>query len=106
MERRLTRNVGVAVSGAALLLSLSASAALGGDITGNGKYIAGSDAAPLMGASSCAYSGLNDEYYIHGDTSYPRTQSWGQLPKALRDYLTSEGHNPGIACNPSRSSGE
>lgn len=106
MARRLTRNLGVAVSAAALVLSLSASAALAGDITGNGKYIAGSDEAPLKGNSHCAYSGLNDEYYILGDTSYPRTQSWGQIPKADRDFLTSIGFNPGIACNPTKSGGE
>ncbi len=106
MARRLTRNLGVAASAAAIVLSLSAGAALAGDITGQGKYIAGSDDAPLHGKSSCAYSGLNDEYYILGDTTASRTQSWGQIPKAGRVFLTSIGVNPGIACNPTKSSGE
>ena len=108
-SRRMT-TFGVATSVAAVVLSLSASAALAGDITGKGKYIAGSDAAPLNGKSHCAYSGLNDEYYILGDTSYPRTQSWGQLPKSgegfTRDLATFLGLNPGISCNPTRSAGE
>ena len=103
MTRGPIKRVGIAVATAAVVLSLSAGAALAGDITGTGKYIAGSDSAPLNGKSSCAYSGLNDEYYILGDTTYPRTQSWGQIPKAFRAFLTSEGHNPGIACNPAKS---
>ncbi len=32
-------------------------------------------------------------------------QSWGQIPKEVRVYLTSIGLNPGIACNPTKSSG-
>ena len=103
-SRRMTR-FGVAASVAAVVLSLSASAALAGDITGNGKFIAGSDAAPLNGKSHCAYSGLNDEYYILGDLTQTRTQSWGRIPKSgdgffTRDNLTAFGFNPGIACNP------
>ena len=98
MARRLTRTFGLAVSAAALVLSLSAGAALAGDITGTGKYIAGTDAAPLNGQSHCAYSGLNDEYYILGDLSAPRTQSWGRIPKEFRDFLTSIGVSPGTEC--------
>ena len=31
-------------------------------------------------------------------------QSWGQIPKAVRvDCLTAIGLNPGIACNPNKS---
>ena len=102
MARRISRTLGIAASAAALALSLSAGAAFAGDITGQGKYIAGSDDAALNGKSICAYSGLNDEYYILGDTSATRTQSWGRIPKDFRAFLTSIGHNPGIACNPSK----
>lgn len=105
MTRRPIRSLGAAVSVAALALSLSAGVALAGDITGNGKYIAGSDDAPLKGKSICAYSGLNDEYYILGDTTHTRTQSWGRIPKAGKVFLTSIGLNPGIACNPSKTGG-
>lgn len=101
-SRRMTR-FGVAASVAAVVLSLSASAALAGDITGTGKYIAGTDDAPLNGKSSCAYSGLNDEYYILHDTTFPRTQSWGQIAKNLQG---AAGGVPGTACNPTRSAGE
>ena len=62
---------------AATVMGIGANAALAGDITGKpgaSKYIAGSDSAPIKGNSECAYSGLNDEYYILGDTSAPRTQ--------------------------------
>lgn len=110
MTRGLIKRFGIAVATAAVVLSLSAGAALAGDITGTGKYIAGSDEAELNGKSHCAYSGLNDEYYILGDTTYPRTQSWGQIPKSgdgffTRDNLTLFGFSPGISCNPSKSGG-
>jgi hypothetical protein len=62
---------------AAAVTGLGANTALAGDITGKpgaSKYIAGSDSAPINGNSECAYSGLNDEYYIGGDLSAPRTQ--------------------------------
>ena len=32
-------------------------------------------------------------------------QSWGQIPKAVRDSFPAEMH-PGMACNPTRGSGE
>lgn len=95
MTRGLIKRSGVAVATAAIFLSLTASAALAGDITGSGKYIAGSDDAPLNGKSICAYSGLNDEYYILGDTSHSRTQSWGQI---ARHAGGAYGGVPGTAC--------
>jgi hypothetical protein len=67
----------VAALCAAVVTGVGANAALAGDITGKpgeSKYIAGSDNAPLNGNSECAYSGLNDEYYILDQTSEPRTQ--------------------------------
>jgi hypothetical protein len=33
-------------------------------------------------------------------------QSWGQIDKETRALLTSIGMNPGIACNPNKSTGE
>jgi hypothetical protein len=33
-------------------------------------------------------------------------QSWGQIDKATRDFLTTIGLNPGIACNPNKSTFE
>jgi hypothetical protein len=77
------------------VMSLTAGSAFAGEITGNGKWIAGSEEAPLQGASECAYSGQNDEYQL-GDESAPRTQSWGS------DFASQGAHVgiPGTACNP------
>lgn len=80
---------------AAAVASLSAGPALGGEITGKGKWIAGTEEAPLNGKSECAYSGLNDENVL-GDTSAPRAQSWGQLVAEEGPM----GGGPGFACNP------
>ena len=108
MARQLTRNLGVAVSAAALVLSLSAGAALAGEITGNGKILKLEDGT-LHGRSECAFSGQEDLQFLDeegnplpeptkGDPGH--AQSWGQIPKDGRDFLTSIGFNPGLACNP------
>jgi hypothetical protein len=90
-----------AVVCAAALAGLSAGSALGGEITGNGKWIAGSEEAPLNGKSECAFSGQNDEFVL-GDESAPRAQSWGQVVKAFGPL----GGVPGEACNPTSGSEE
>jgi hypothetical protein len=89
---------------AALLFSLGANTTIAGEITGNGKWIAGSPDAPLNGKSECAYSGREDAP-DSGDFKGSIAQSWGQLPKAVRDFLTSIKMNPGNACNPTKSGG-
>jgi hypothetical protein len=76
---------------------LGAGSAFGGEVNGNGEYIAGSDSAPLNGHSACAYSGLNDDYYVFGDTSARRTQNWGEFASA-----GVHAGVPGTACNPTR----
>ena len=85
---------------------VSAGAAFAGEITGNGKWIAGSEAAPLNGKSDCAYSGLNDNFVLGNPVpdvnGFTRTQSWGQVGQEGRAFLTSIGLNPGIACNPTK----
>ena len=95
---------------AAALAALSgAGAALAGESTGNGRYINGSDAAPLHGKSACAYSGQNPEgMSLTTDPNYEpgRAQSWGLIPQADRAFLTSIGLNPGISCNPTKATGE
>src|SRR3989304_3699176 len=97
MARRLMTRFGIAVSTAAVVLSLSAGAALAGEITGTGKSL-----EPLHANSICAYSGLNDDPTgagpppgINGPPG--RVQSWGQIPKDFRDFLTSIGSSPGDA---------
>jgi hypothetical protein len=110
----MTRRLFSAVCGAALIASLSASAVLGGEITGNGKSLKQADGT-LHGQSACAFSGQEDLQFLDeegnplaeptkGDPGH--AQSWGQIPKEGRDFLTTLGFNPGIACNPTKASGE
>lgn len=86
------------VVSATALAGVSAGSAFAGEITGNGKWIAGSEEAPLHGKSECAFSGQNDEFVL-GDESAPRTQSWGQIIRAAGPL----GGVPGVACNPAKS---
>ena len=72
----------------------SASAAFAGEVTGNGDPTAVREHAN----SICAFSGLNDGEPPPGRTA-PHVQSWGQLPKADRDFLATVGAHPGDACN-------
>lgn len=85
---KVRAKLAVALSAAAVAASLSAGAVFAGEITGSGKFL------PINANSECAFSGLD----AHGDWPGP-TQSWGQLPKADKEFLTSIGSNPGIACN-------
>jgi hypothetical protein len=95
MARGLISRFGLGLAAAAVILSLSASVALGGEITGNGKSL-----EPLHANSICAYSGLNDDPTGIDPNNGPpgRVQSWGQIPKADRDFLTSIGVSPGKEC--------
>lgn len=89
----------LALTACASMLFLSANS-LAGEITGNGKWIAGDPDAPLNGKSECAYSGREDDpsdTFFRGDIA----QSWGQIYKAVRDSLPAFLH-PGVACNPQR----
>jgi hypothetical protein len=89
-----------AVIGVTAIMSMSAGPALAGEITGNGKWIAGTEEAAVHGKSECAYSGQNDEYVL-GDSSAPRTQSWGQIVAEVGPL----GGGPGQACNPAKAGG-
>ena len=86
---------------AAILAVGSSSTLYAGEITGNGKWIAGSEDAPLNGKSECAYSGREDE---PDDPTFKGeiAQAWGLMSKGLRDFLTSIGLHPGDACNPAK----
>jgi hypothetical protein len=113
VDRRYTpmaRHFAVALSLAALIALGGASAAFAGEITGNGRLL------DMHGQSSCAFSGQQDlQWYTtdldttlrtdptRGDPSH--AQSWGQIPKAVRDSFPAFLH-PGIACNPTRALGE
>jgi hypothetical protein len=106
MTHRLKLRLAVAIGAAMLIASLSAGAVLAGEITGNGKL------KDVNGRSECAFSGQEDlqwffddlntrpippEDVVKGEPSH--AQSWGQIPKAVRDGFPPEMH-PSLACNP------
>ncbi len=85
---------------AAGILSVGAHVAVAGEVDGKGNPVPGG----VKGKSECSYSGQQDDPvedagFFRGD----RVQSWGQIPKMFRDFLTSLGSNPGNACNPKKS---
>jgi hypothetical protein len=115
---RMRRVLAVA-SCAVAVVALSAGSAFAGEITGNGKPLWTSTdpvtgGHTLHGQSACAFSGQEDLQFVDeegdlladphkGDPGH--AQSWGQIPKAVRDSFPAEMH-PGIACNPTKSVGE
>jgi hypothetical protein len=112
----MARRILSAACAAALVLSLGASAVFAGEITGNGKVLKadGKWGTGLHARSECAFSGQEDLQFLddNGDPlaephkgSPAHAQSWGQIPKADRDFLTSIGLNPGLACNPIKGGG-
>ena len=95
----------VAVFVAVALAAVGVGSASAGEITGSGKWIAGSESAPLKGKSDCAYSGLNDNSVLGNPLpdadGFTRTQSWGQVVRNAGPL----GGVPGTACNPTKSAG-
>jgi hypothetical protein len=88
-----------------MILILGSSVAMAGEITGNGKSLHVEDSkwgTGLHARSVCAFSGQEDlQFETGGSKGVPgHAQSWGQIPKSDRDFLTSIGLNPGKACNP------
>jgi hypothetical protein len=107
------RRVLVAVAAALVVLAM-APVAHAGEITGNGKslHVDGKWGTGLHARSVCAFSGQEDLQFLtsDGDPIPPdqvvkgvpgHAQSWGQIPKAVRDSFPAEMH-PGMACNPIR----
>lgn len=108
----MTRRILSALCAAMLLASIGASAVFAGEITGNGKSLkvdgGGKWGTGLHARSECAFSGQEDlQFEPGGSKGVPgHAQSWGQIPKADRDFLTAVLHlNPGIACNPTKAGG-
>ena len=109
MSSTRTRSISrlaVATGAAALALTLAAGAVSAGEVTGNGTL------KDVNGRSPCAFSGQEDLQWFTDDIhriplENPQrgvpghAQSWGQIPKAVRDSLPAEMH-PGISCNPNR----
>jgi hypothetical protein len=81
---------------AALMVMASAGAAFAGEVKGPGGNTE-ETAAPAHANSICAFSGLNDD--PDDPEEGGRVQSWGQIPKEVRDnVLTPIGRHPGVAC--------
>ena len=107
----------VAAVVSAIVAAFAAGAAFAGEATGNfgttGKQTpigAAPENAPHA-HSICSFSGQNPERFLPativvGGVTVPnpdfepgRTQSWGQISKADRDFLTTIGFAPGDSCN-------
>jgi len=112
----MTRRIFATLCAATLLASVGASAVFAGEITGNGTSLH-IGLHQLHGKSNCAFSGQEDLQYLNLDGTLKdvftkgvpgHAQSWGQIPKTgdfSREFLTSIGMNPGIACNPTKATG-
>jgi len=99
------KRFGLAIAAAALLATMTAGSALAGEVTG----IGGETAAPEHANSICAFSGQEDlQFFEDDENTIPKSeptkgdpshaQSWGQIPKAVRDTLPAFLH-PGSSCN-------
>lgn len=104
---RFVRRLILTASLAALVVGVSAPGVLAGEITGNGKL------KEMHGRSECSFSGQEDlQWYFDDANTMPKpaatrgdpghAQSWGQIPKAVRDVIAGLGFHPGTACNPTR----
>jgi hypothetical protein len=89
MARSFKARFGVAISVAALAMTVGAGAAFAGEVTGTGRSL-----EPLHANSICAYSGLNDKTAGEGDLT-SRVQSYGQVVRGLKGALKGI---PGTAC--------
>ena len=101
----------LALTGMVVLFAFTAGGAFAGEVTGNGQYINGSDAAPLHGNSPCAYSGLNDNYVFENlptdangnllpdENGFIHTQNWGHVVTQMGGNAGGGGAGPN-GCNP------
>ena len=100
MARRRIARFGLGVTAATVVLALSASIAMAGEVTGSGA-----NENQNQGRSWCSFSGLNDDPTAPLDGSGPngpggKSQSFGQENKlGLADPHTG---NPGVFCNPNK----
>ena len=116
------RRTVMAFLAALLIIGVTASSALAGEITGNGRKSLTIENSKwgtgLHARSLCAYSGQEDLQWFQDEETNQipvenpvkgvpgHAQSWGQIPKAVRTILTAEGSHPGMACNPHGGHGE
>ena len=102
MARRFMTRIGLAVSVTAVVLSLSASVALAGEVTGPPGSVdnPGTHKDVSHANSICSFSGLND--YVNGPTDF-HVQSFGQdvrlhHPSPIGGLTDPRVFNPGDAC--------
>ena len=98
----VTRSRMTVIACVAAATLISAPSAFAGEATGNfartGKT---TPIANFTASSICSFSGQNPERFLDpADPEFEpgRTQSWGQIPKTVRDSFPAEMH-PGSACN-------
>lgn len=100
MTSRVIARIGVSLSVAALVLSVSATAVLGGEVTGNGNKSEFS-----QGHSICKFSGQNDKPTSTNPMNPGgRVQSYGY--SFVRNGLKAVVPSPGFACNPNNGFGD
>lgn len=102
----MSRRALVVLATAVLTVGLMAPSAHAGEVTGNGKSLHVTDSkwgTGLHARSLCAFSGQEDLQFVEGGSKGvpSHSQSWGQIPKSVRDSFPAEMH-PGRACNPIR----
>jgi hypothetical protein len=113
----MLRRAILVAAAASRFLGATAATAHAGEITGTGKllHVDWKWGTGLHARSACAFSGQEDLQYLKADGTPKVTftrgvpghaQSWGQIPKAGRDFLTSMGVSPGTACNPILATGD
>ena len=118
----MVRRFVIALTAATVIAAFMASTVAAGEITGNGQKSNTIEDSKwgtgLHSRSLCAYSGQEDLQWFQDEETNQipvenpvkgvpgHAQSWGQIPKEVRDFLTSIGSNPGVACNPNASHGE
>ena len=81
--------LGIALSTAALLGSLSVGSVLAGEVTGSGKE---TPIKSYRAHSICSFSGLNDKIAGEGPTN-TRVRNWGVTPNP------APGFHPSDSCN-------
>ena len=93
----------VVPAAAAVLVLTGMSSASAGEAQGNSTAGHINETGMRGHANSiCGFSGQNPERFLDpSDPHYEpgRVQSWGQIPRDVRQFLTSIGESPGVACN-------
>lgn len=108
----MTRRALSVAATACIVFAMTAGVAHAGEVTGNGRSLKVENSkwgTGLHARSSCAFSGQEDAQYFEEDGTPKHhitrgdpghAQSWGRIPKSVRDQLATQGLHPGTACNP------